>query len=124
MLSVHTADEMSNDKDPVLVVSEAEEAVFGRQNEWTGSMEISGTMKSFILDRCNELKIDIHKFMNIKYYVYTSEEEQANSEQPVKELDDVSKEVGRLMIAEINKYQCDTNTPESKEIPPILLLEN
>lgn len=124
MLSVHTADEMSNDKDPVLVVSEAEEALFGRQNDWTSSMQISSTMKAFILDRCTELGIDVDKFMNIAHYVYKSQKEQEATEPQYKELDDVSKEVGRLMIAEINKYQSDTGTPESKEIPPVLLLES
>jgi len=124
MLNVHTADEMSNDKDPVLVVSEAEEALFGRQNDWTSSMQISSTMKSFILDRCTELGIDVDKFMNIAHYVYKSPKEQEATEPQYKELDDVSKEVGRLMIAEINKYQSDTGTPESKEIPPVLLLES
>lgn len=124
MLNIHTADEMSNDKDPVLVVSEAEEALFGRQNDWTGSMQISSTMKSFILDRCTELNIDVGKFMNIAYYVYMTPEEQKDNEPQYKELDDVPKTVARLMIAEINKYQSDTGTPESKEIPPVILLES
>lgn len=124
MLSIHTADEMSNDKDPVLVVSEAEEALFGRQNDWTSSMEISSTMKAFIVDRCRELNIDVDKFMNIAHYVYKTPEQQEATEPQYKELDDVSKEVGRLMIAEINKYQSDTGTLESKEIPPVLLLES
>ena len=124
MLSIHSAEEMDNDKDPVLVVSDAEEAVFGRQfaNEWKGSMEISSTMKAFILDRCGELNIDVDKFMNISHYVYKTPEEQEATEPQYTELDQVSKEVGRLMIAEINKYQSDTGTPESKVIPPVLLL--
>ena len=124
MLNIHTADEMSNDKDPVLVVSEAEEALFGRQNDWKSSMEISSTMKAFIVDRCSELNIDVDKFMNIAHYVYKTPEEQKTSEPQYTELDQVSKEVGRLMITEINKYQSDTGTSESKEIPPVLLLEN
>ncbi len=124
MLNIHTADEMSNDKDPVQVVSEAEEALFGRQNDWTGSMKISNTQKTFIVDRCNELNIDVDKFMNIEHYCFKSDKDREASEPKYTELDQVSKDVAKLMIHEINKYQSDTGTEESKKIPLIILLES
>ena len=74
------------------------------------SNNISLHQKNFIVTKCQQLRIDPYKFINISHYVY-------NGPIKYKSLDEVTRETAYVMIEELNKFQSNSN--DSNESTPI-----
>lgn len=60
--------------------------------EWSADEKISSTQKSFLEKKCQQLNINVHKFIN-------------NGKNKYNNIDEVTKETAQKMIAAINMYQ-------------------
>lgn len=121
-LNIHTAEEMANDKDASEVVLRSQERELGRQTEnWNPTNNITPVQKKFILTKCKQLGIDVEKFINIEYYCYNTDEHLAAPK--YSNIDEVTSDVAKKMIEEINRYQTNTGTDESTDIPDVIKLK-
>lgn len=109
-INVNSSEEMTN-KDGKQIVNEF---VGESSGEWGEDQNITPSQVRVITKMCNDLKIDVNKFVNKKYHTGQTTEPQFES------IEKVPRAIAAAMISELNKYQ--TMTDASKEIPKEILI--
>lgn len=109
-LNVNSAEEITQ-KNTASVISDFVTESTGEYKDESG---ITPSQVRIITKMCDDLKVDVLKFINKKFFTGLSPEPQFKS------IDDVPRAVAGSMIAELNKYQ--TQTDVSKDIPKEILV--
>lgn len=115
-LTVITAEEAQTDKDARQVVSRARKELEGdvvstsELEDYDNSM-LSGTQSNFIEKKCEQMGIDVYKFINLSHYL-------KGMDIAYNSLYEVPRSVAAKMIEQLNKYQSGSrDAGESKDIP-------